>query len=946
MSQLDSIDEAVHLRNVHWVPVPESGSCPASHPNRLQSPQGQTRCYTDSAAAVLRRRARESDTEFAEQERPPLKTQTYILSKERFKTQAEADKWMDDNDVPRPKVDEKENTFRYRQFDPDRCEEGSARTIRITDGVQIVGCRLKPEFREAITPFKDLPLAERTRAWDSGEAMARVRRWASTDDKIDFDRYSMAFLIVDGPRENLTSYKLPFADFFDNRLRAVPRGIFAAAAVLQGARGGIDLPSGDLTRAQNHLGQYYSKMELRPPWAPRESASEQDGMHETGIDFGIWLKKQREKLGITMAELARRSGMSPSMISVLEQGGVMRPDEKCLRAWAKFFGVSYEFLRDIRNKGLETGLLEADIQALDDAIREQVEKLTNERARLRDANADNPNERCGLCTYFDKPTICRIVEGPVATDLVCDWIDSTGQNPELYKVSDKDWLAFVKGMIDEQPYQHIVRDGAITPEGPVVLIEDTADPSHRFSLTRPFHIAHTVESHHWTQAEVDDLVSVGRSTESVQEDEALEEGIRPAFGSPGGKKSLAQKIVSLIPEHKKYVEPFIGGGAVFFAKKSSPMEILNDRDAQIIEAYRFIQSVRDAEIESLRKMPSKRDRGQFEKLRGGNFQSKIARFHRFLYLAAFSIGNARDSFSEGNGDTRTLEHKVERLPKLRERLAGINLSAQDFRAVIRRYDGPETFFYLDPPYPTQQGKLKTELTNKDILESVRGIKGKFILSLPNDADTVAAFKEYSIKRVEVRRTLNAEKSVGRELLISNFPMRSSGAWLAESILLESFRIDLTYKPEEGPTHEELESRRLGIMKKFEDFVKAEFPKGDIKVELENLIPKEMQEQDARFARFFLFDIRAQETLPDGRRGPSFKILKQNQVRMSEEDREIAMKAKAVWHHGSNGEATCAIWKSIVRGETWFVCNTHRAMNVRPTLKAAIKQFHDFIKGTA
>jgi len=86
--------------------------------------------------------------EISEQKRPSLKAQTYILSKERFKTQGEANKWMDDNDVPRPKVDEKEESFRYRQFSPDRCQEGSERTTRITDGVQIVGCRLKPEFRE------------------------------------------------------------------------------------------------------------------------------------------------------------------------------------------------------------------------------------------------------------------------------------------------------------------------------------------------------------------------------------------------------------------------------------------------------------------------------------------------------------------------------------------------------------------------------------------------------------------------------------------------------------------------------------------------------------------------------------------------------------------------------------------------------------------------------
>ena len=49
-----------------------------------------------------------------------------------------------------------------------------------------------------------------------------------------------------------------------------------------------------------------------------------------------------------------------------------------------------------------------------------------------------------------------------------------------------------------------------------------------------------------------------------------------------------------------------------------------------------------------------------------------------------------------------------------------------------------------------------------------------------------------------------------------------------------------YEPDEEPTHEELEAKRAEILKKFQDFMKAEFPKGEIKVSLENLIPQEAQ----------------------------------------------------------------------------------------------------------
>lgn len=83
----------------------------------------------------------------------------------------------------------------------------------------------------------------------------------------------------------------------------------------------------------------------------------------------------------------------------------------------------------------------------------------------------------------------------------------------------------------------------------------------------------------------------------------------------------------------------------------------------------------------------------------------------------------------------------------------------------------------------------------------------------------------------------------------------------------------------------------------------------------------------------------------GKRGPKYETLKKNKKPLTEEERKQAMDAGCVWHHGPNGEETCAIWKAEVNGETWYVCNTHRAMQVKPTLPQAIKAF-EFIKTTA
>lgn len=79
--------------------------------------------------------------------------------------------------------------------------------------------------------------------------------------------------------------------------------------------------------------------------------------------------------------------------------------------------------------------------------------------------------------------------------------------------------------------------------------------------------------------------------------------------------------------------------------------------------------------------------------------------------------------------------------------------------------------------------------------------------------------------------------------------------------------------------------------------------------------------------------------------PDQKKLKKNRKPLSDEERAEVMKRGAVWHHGPNGEETPAVWKSVVNGKTWYCCNTHRAIQIKPTLKGAIKAF-EFIKTTA
>jgi hypothetical protein len=117
-----------------------------------------------------------------------------------------------------------------------------------------------------VTRFQDLPLADRDRKWDGDAADKRVREWADAQDEPNA-RYRDAHVWYDAEqKDEFGAYKLLIADIVGGELKAVPRAVMSAGGVMQGARGGVDLPRDDIERVKSHLARYYAKMHDTPPW--------------------------------------------------------------------------------------------------------------------------------------------------------------------------------------------------------------------------------------------------------------------------------------------------------------------------------------------------------------------------------------------------------------------------------------------------------------------------------------------------------------------------------------------------------------------------------------------------------------------------------------------------------------------------------------------------------
>ncbi|GIV00861.1 MAG: hypothetical protein KatS3mg014_2529 [Actinomycetota bacterium] len=126
----------------------------------------------------------------------------------------------------------------------------------------------------------DLPVADRARPWDGAAAARRVFAMCTRDGNLDDRCASRAFFWRDTSRPGRrTAYKLGFADVIDGELRMVPRGVFAAAAVVNGARGGVDIPADEMAAVKRRIESAYARLrealddpELRPPWQEGMSA--------------------------------------------------------------------------------------------------------------------------------------------------------------------------------------------------------------------------------------------------------------------------------------------------------------------------------------------------------------------------------------------------------------------------------------------------------------------------------------------------------------------------------------------------------------------------------------------------------------------------------------------------------------------------------------------------
>lgn len=226
--------------------------------------------------------------------------------------------------------------------------------------------------------------------------------------------------------------------------------------------------------------------------------------------------------------------------------------------------------------------------------------------------------------------------------------------------------------------------------------------------------------------------------------------IGPVLKYPGSKWRMADWVVSHMPAHGTYLEPFFGSGAVFFTKKPAKVETINDVDMHVVNFFKVLREHPDelarvveltpwSRLEYETYLTSAKEKDYF-------LQSDDPIENARRLLIRMNMGHGSRSSDKGgwrhnvqakccgNSSTSVWKKMPQRIHLAADRLKNAQIECSPAVKLIERYRYPEVLIYADPPYPMStryQRQYKHEMTDQDhikLLEELDNHPGPVLLS--------------------------------------------------------------------------------------------------------------------------------------------------------------------------------------------------------------------------
>lgn len=221
-----------------------------------------------------------------------------------------------------------------------------------------------------------------------------------------------------------------------------------------------------------------------------------------------------------------------------------------------------------------------------------------------------------------------------------------------------------------------------------------------------------------------------------------------AFGWYGGKFSHLEWLLPLLPECHHYCEPFGGSAAVLLNRQPSPVETYNDIDGELSNFFRVLRNSGDSLLRAIALTPFSREEFFIACSTNGHKISSVERARRFFIRArqvrtglaqTASVGrwaNCKNTTRSGmSGVVSRWLGSVDTLPMIAERFLRVQIENRPATEIVRLYDGKQTLFYCDPPYPHSSrndhkayGAEMTDEEHAELATVLHNAKGKVAVS--------------------------------------------------------------------------------------------------------------------------------------------------------------------------------------------------------------------------
>lgn len=250
----------------------------------------------------------------------------------------------------------------------------------------------------------------------------------------------------------------------------------------------------------------------------------------------------------------------------------------------------------------------------------------------------------------------------------------------------------------------------------------------------------------------------------------------------GGKQTLLRHISPLVPEHITYTEAYVGGGALYFAKEPSEVEVINDVNGGLVNFYRVLKS-RYPELKKMidETLHSRRTH-EFAQLvhEFGEFFEPVQRAWALWVLSKMSFAAKLDGtfgYDKGRNTTskKITNAKDQFTEALSKRLERTQIEQTNALRIIQSRDTDNTFHFVDPPYIGTDCGHYSGIYNlmdfQNLLELLSVLKGKFMLTMFPHPLLDEFIKNNRWAKHEVERTISASKTNRRkqiELMVCNY----------------------------------------------------------------------------------------------------------------------------------------------------------------------------------